>query len=136
MTFLTKYYKSITRYTWFSCDKKTKKVLDYVLLQRCIQQYVTECEVKKDVDFDSDHRLLVTSLNTPKSKAARWKPNFAKPKKLNIEALRDDETRAKFIGKTVELMDWRESISTASKISENLFQKRLNVLYQQKIGSP
>ena len=108
------------RYTWFSCDKKTKKVIDYVLLQRCIQQYVTECEVKKDVDFDSDHRLLVTSINTPKSKAARWKPNLAKPKKLNIESLRDDKTRAKFIGKTVELMDWRESVSTASEISENL----------------
>ena len=32
----------------------------------------------------------------------------------------DEETRAKFIGKTVELMDWRESISNASEILENL----------------
>ena len=32
------------RYTWFSCDKKTKKVIDYVLLQSCIQQYVTQCK--------------------------------------------------------------------------------------------
>ena len=59
------------------------------------------CDVKQDVDFVFDYRLLVTSINIPKSKAARWKPNLAKPKRLNIEALRDGETRAKFIGKTV-----------------------------------
>ena len=82
---------------------------------------MTECEIKQDFNFDSEHRLLVMSIITPKYKAGRWKPNLAKPKKLNIKSLRDDKTRAKFIGKTVKIMDWRKSISTALEISENLF---------------
>ena len=99
-----------------------------------------ECEVKKDIDFDSDHGLLVTPINTPKSKAARRKPNLANPKKLNIESLRDDKTRAKFIAKTVELMERQESIYILHRkyriISSIHYQKRLNVLYQQNIKSP
>ena len=39
---------------------------------------------------------------------------------MNIESLSVDDTRVKFIGKTVELMEWRDSISTAPDISENL----------------
>ena len=48
------------RYTWFSNDGRTKKVLDYVLLEPFVQQYVTQCSVESKYNFDSDHRLVVT----------------------------------------------------------------------------
>ena len=36
------------RYTWFSNDGKTKRVLDYILTEHFIQQYVTNCFVASD----------------------------------------------------------------------------------------
>ena len=42
------------RYTWYSCGGKTKKVLDYILLERFVNQYVQDCRVKPD-NFESDH---------------------------------------------------------------------------------
>ena len=36
-------YTMIDRYTWYSNDKKTKKINDYVLTGKYVQQYVTQC---------------------------------------------------------------------------------------------
>ena len=30
----------VNRYTWYSCDENTKKIFDYVLLQRFVNQYM------------------------------------------------------------------------------------------------
>jgi len=51
-------YPSEDRWTWISPDKKTKKVLDYTLVQSYVQQYITECKATNEIDFDSDHRML------------------------------------------------------------------------------
>ena len=59
------------RYTWFSSDGRTKKVLDYVLLEPFAQQYVTQCSVESKYNYESDHHLVVTQLNTPSTKKAR-----------------------------------------------------------------
>ena len=61
------------RYTWYSPDQRTKKKLDYVLTAKYIQQYITECVVDLNADLDTDHRLLVTSLNTPENKSCKKK---------------------------------------------------------------
>ena len=69
------------RYTWYSSDGKTKKIIDYILLQRFVNQYVVDCEVNPEYIFESDHRLLTTTLSTPKNKKSRWKPKTVpKPK--------------------------------------------------------
>ena len=60
------------RYTWYSPDNKTKKVLDYVLTQRFVNQYIKECFVNPHLDFESDHRMIVTEIETPKDKRSRW----------------------------------------------------------------
>jgi len=62
------------RYTWFSNDGITKRVLDYILAEEFILQYVMNCKTEGTQDFGSDHRLVVTILNTPMCKIARWKP--------------------------------------------------------------
>ena len=36
------------RYTWYSCDGKTKKVLDYVLTNNFVQRFITDCVVNPD----------------------------------------------------------------------------------------
>ena len=56
------------RISWHSPDKKTKKILDYILVPKFINQYITDCHVKSKLDFERDHRLLITALETPKEK--------------------------------------------------------------------
>ena len=67
------------RYTWFSANKYTKKVIDYVLVEPYAQQYVKECTVNKNYDFESDHRLTKTEMHTPTTKRARQNQNKARP---------------------------------------------------------
>ena len=59
------------RYTWSNGNNTIKKVIDYVLVEPSIQRYVTGCAVEKEYDFDSDHNLIITKLQTPKTKRAR-----------------------------------------------------------------
>ena len=73
------------RVTWHhpNTNYNCKKVYDYSLSESWLRQYVTDVRVKNSY-FNSDHRLLVTKLNTPCNKAARTfkpkksltKPNF------------------------------------------------------------
>ena len=72
------------RYTWYSPDKKTKKVNDYVLTEKFVQEYVIDCVARPEIDFDSDHCLLQTSLCTPTTRRARWKFKQVKTDKLSI----------------------------------------------------
>ena len=67
-------YQLESRYTWYSTDGKTKRVNDYVLMERFVQDFVTDCKAEPDMDFDSDHRILITSLCTPMTRKARWRP--------------------------------------------------------------
>ena len=94
------------RYTWFSSDKMTKKVLDYVIAENFIQQYVNDCEVDTKFECDSDHRILITTLQTPTTKKARWKPKSPKPiGKIDIKALRANaELRTSFLNTVKEEM--------------------------------
>ena len=60
------------RYTWFSPDGKMKKVLDYILVNNFVQEYISECKVWQS-EIETDHRMLVASIRSPKTKKARWK---------------------------------------------------------------
>ena len=60
------------RITWHSNDGVTKRVLDYILSENYIVQYVTDCKVENQYKFDSDHRLLSTFLHTLKSILIGW----------------------------------------------------------------
>ena len=92
------HYPNENRYTWYSCDKITKKVNDYVLTESYIQQYVTDCIVNPDIDLDSDHRILITSLCTPMTRRARKKVkrNMA-AKSLDPKALKDNDIKNSFL---------------------------------------
>ena len=64
-------YDMINQYTWYSNDGKTRKKIDYVLLENFIQKYVSDCRVEPEFDSDSDHRLLKTTFRTPCTRRAR-----------------------------------------------------------------
>ena len=79
------------RFTWYSPDGRTIRVNDYILAEKFVQDYITDCKAEPDIDLDSDHRILIASLNTPSTKKARRKPKrriaISKPdlSALNIE---------------------------------------------------
>ena len=85
------------RYTWLSNDGRTKKVLDYVLTESYVQQFIKDCRVNNDLDIESDHRLLLANLVTPETKKARKKPKqSAKIRKYDLKALKNEEIKTKF----------------------------------------
>ena len=90
-------YPIENRWTWYSCDKHTKKKNDYVLVEKFVQTYITSCKAEPDVDFDSDHKILITELTTPKTRRARWKKRSVKRfQKTDVRMLQDPEIRVKF----------------------------------------
>ena len=54
----------MNQYTWYSNYKITKRVLDYVLTEKYVQQYATNCIFDPQIDFESDHRLMITDFTT------------------------------------------------------------------------
>ena len=74
-------HPSEQRYTWYSGDGKTRKVIDYALVEVYTQQFMEQCEVYNN-DFESDHRLLVATMKTPTTKKARrLRAKFKLPKR-------------------------------------------------------
>ena len=113
-------YPLSERYTWYSGDNKTKKVLDYVLVEPFVQQYIKDCQVSQEFDFESDHRLIVTSLETPKTKKVRRKHiQISKAKKLDISALKKTET-AELFAKEVSRKINNGKQGTTTEISTNI----------------
>ena len=89
------------RYTWFSGDGTTKKVLDYVLVEPFVQNYITNCAADPKYDFDSDHRLVKTIMSTPTTKKVRKQSkkenkatSIAKPDPKSLER---NDIRTSFI---------------------------------------
>ena len=84
------------RYTWYSSDKRTKKVLDYVLAEKYIQNYTTDCRVYIGFQVDTDNKLLKTTLNAPTCKSARrryCKNPTAQEVRYNIKSVKNPATK-------------------------------------------
>ena len=106
------------RFTWFSNDGKTKRVLDYILAEKFVQQYVTRCAVASDYKFESDHRLIVTDMSTPSTKRARWQKRKTKEKSRNLKALELQETRQSYVREVtsqIPITEENESIEMKSE---------------------
>ena len=89
------------RFTWYSNDGITKRVLDYILVENFVQQYAEDCKVENHFHFDTDHRLLIAYFNTPKTKNARWKPKKIRNICLfkNQKSLKDNSVQNVFLQK-------------------------------------
>ena len=82
-------HKKCRRVTWYSPDGITQKVYDFILVCSWLRQFTKNCRVYRSYDFDSDHRLVITTLNTPRTKTARYRKRKKKKssKKLDIKML-------------------------------------------------
>ena len=92
-------HKLLHRYTWYSNDRKTKKILDYILCEQYLQQYMTNCRVYIGFDVETDHRLLKATVYAPTTKRGRKRfcKNLTPPKnRLNIKELQNQHTRELF----------------------------------------
>ena len=119
------------RYTWYSNDGKTKKILDFTLVQSFTQQFVDDCQVIQENIFNSDHRLVQTALTTPMTKKARFKKRNCTKKPIDIKSLRGVEVQTEY---TNAVRDKFSSCNdeTVNDISCNIVQT-LNKIADQVI---
>ena len=111
------------RYTWYSGNGITKKVLDYILVEAYTQQYMEKCEVT-NIDFESDHRLLLAEMKTPTTKKARWQGKKAKKKepRVNPKDLDNAETKRKYIQIVNSELSKTQELDGTDGIGSNLVQ--------------
>ena len=86
------------RYTWISPNKKTKKVLDYILAEPYLLNFTNECYVNQNLNFDTDHHIVITVIALPLTKSAR--KIFKKSKnytKLDEKALKINTIKSNFV---------------------------------------
>ena len=108
------------RYTWFSNDGVTRRVRDYVLAEEFVKKYTNDCSVDDSFDVESDHRIIVTELNTPRSKRARWKRQTTNNKaQVDVRSLAMTDLQNKFKN-SVAASFVGSGDRNASAISENM----------------
>ena len=114
-------HKRCRRVTWHAPNGMTKKVYDFVLACSWIRQYVTNCRAYNSYDFDSDHRLVIASLNTPGTKVARYVKRNEKVVKstIDLKALNNNENANKFVNNAVSKIDIQQTDNN-SVINEKL----------------
>ena len=117
-------HRKVHRYTWYSNDGKTRKVIDYVLAEKFVQQYMTDCRVYRGVTIDSDHRLLQATLCTPATRKTRRRfRKYPVPPKRDIKSLLNPSTREKY-SMTIDqkLQINPPDRTTTAKFSDDLVQ--------------
>ena len=130
-------HRRLHRYSWYSNDHKTRKCLDYVLADKSIMKYVKDCRVRRGFEFETDHKLLKTSLRTPTCRGARRKHCKKSPStaKYSLKTLQDDTIRGKYeqaISKSFRKPTGQPSIDKPSSSSE---QQQVNTQSDQIISS-
>ena len=117
-------HRMLHRYTWYSNDKRTKKVLDYVLAEKYIQNYTTDCRVYIGFQVDTDHKLLKTTLNAPTCKSARRRycKNPTAPKvRYDIKSVKNPATKILYTDSlNNSIPDICKNISDINELSNTL----------------
>ena len=113
-------HRKLHRYTWYCNDGQTRKILDYILAEKYVQQYITDCRVMAGFDADSDHHLLKTALYTPSTRQARIKScKNPKTPKLNIKALQNPDIIQKYTeAVTINLQNSSNAVESVTNITE------------------
>lgn len=114
------------RYTWYSPDGITKKVLDYILVENFTQQFISECRTIQEDKFISDHRLVIASLKTPTNKGTRWAPRAKKKSQLDISALEKSEIHEKLKISAANNITWEDDNLSTTQLSDNLIEALQN----------
>ena len=95
-----------------------------MLPESYVQQYITDCIVYPTLDFDSDHHILITHINTPTTRKARWKPRSKKIDKTSpdLKSLELDDVQKQFQS---EVGNFIQNNIKISSVSTNYASERL-----------
>ena len=103
-------HKKLHRDTWSSRTGTFSKTIDYVAVSRWLTQYIMDCRVRTSFVFgNSDHRLLICRMKTPRRKIDRTRYTKKEVKtKFNINSLKNEDIKGMFLKKVNELCQYSE----------------------------
>lgn len=116
-------HRMLHRYTWYSNDGITRKVIDYILVEKYVQNYMTDCRVYRGINIDSDHRLLKATMCTPATRKARkrYNKNPAPPGRC-VKALLNPTTQMAYTTAVDEKLGNLPQTENIDTISERLIK--------------
>lgn len=138
-------HRKCRRITWHSADGVTKKVYDFILSCSWLRQYITNCRVYNSFDFDSDHRIVIATINTPCTKLSRYikRTTKKKPNRLDLSALDNERTESNFIENVAQKLNLvynnrngndtlsKTFVNTIKEVADNILPKQnLDKLHQ------
>lgn len=129
--------KEIHKHTWTSPDGKFKSQIDHILINRRHRHCIRQVRSFRGSDGDSDHYLVAASFKVKLSRV--WKKKTKGKPKLDIEKLKDLESRRNFQRQISNLLEhdssnlvrnveneWKvikETVSKAAEVFEENTQK-------------
>ena len=117
-------HKKLHSDTWYSNTGKTSKTIDYVTSSPWLMQYISDCRVRNSYTFNnSDHRLLVCRMKTPRRKVDRKRfVKKTKQSRFDVNSLKDQYVRSGFVNKVDELCSQINSKYIKSKDFKKLVE--------------
>lgn len=116
-------HRMLHRYTWYSNNGVTRKVLDYILVEKYVQSYMTDCRVYRGVNIDSDHRLLKATMCTPATRRARKRYNKnPTPPSRCVKSLLNPTTRVAYTTAVDEKLRDFPPVESINTISERIIK--------------
>ena len=85
-------HKAAHRLTWYSNNQRTKKMLDYVIINHRFRTAISDVRVKRGTSLPSDHELVIGDI-TLRLKAVK---SSSKPRKIDVQQLTRPEVQQRF----------------------------------------
>ncbi|XP_066928505.1 uncharacterized protein [Clytia hemisphaerica] len=123
------HHKRCRRVTWYSADGVTEKVYDFILTDSWLRQYCLNCRVYRSFDFDSDHRLVIATMNTPLTKKARYRKRTVKKKAKNLDLAtfnNDENLQLNFLQSTITNLNSKPLDDATNNPSKSYTPEELN----------
>ena len=99
---------------------KKSKGLWFCPVLQLVAKITSNCWVYNSHDFDTDHRLVITTLNTPVTKVARFigRKKTVIMKRIDFSAINDESESIFFNTVTENLSDYDHTTQTHRKIGQ------------------
>ena len=110
------------RYTWNSPDGVTKSQIDYIMISKQWKQSVNNARTCLSADCDSDHNIVVLTMQL------RFKKKrVAKPLLLDLDKLRTDQFKQQYQVEVTDRFAELEAASSESHTPDELWQQLKDV---------
>lgn len=124
------------QYTYESQDNRNKSIIDYIVHTKMLEERVQDIWVEKEAEVSTDHRLVLMEMKEAITRIKTTK----KYKKINIEKLKDANTRREYheevekqLGERIEESKHYELETIWKNFREIVVATAKNVCGQRKI---